>query len=375
MFEMLLVTLAGIAARVKSPRIGRFVFVAVLILFALFFCVTLAVSVTDAVATGCRFYCGKAVGDNLSVSSKVMVQAVFFSGIALFAVCFAYTMALRQDLVFYTGLIGYLIYWYVFNLVTTYVATGNVSWGSLNALFCGLLLVGLPLLRKFGLRRADEIFSQNGSHLNQIWDRCIGKLQDESFTADSNSNASASSSPLCSETDESSTEMKSMLENSDGDVRPKSSLSEKLCIITSDGDFIKLCAPSEAADIHSSPHALLEAVWETQSRKIEPSLLRQNHPTFTALLQDSEFVNSAFQEWVSSWLKGGPSREDISKYFCDDDGESSAARADDAGQSGAASRVSDDDTRQPVQGHRETLDDDSRQPVYYVFFGTYRVLS
>ncbi len=38
-------------------------------------------------------------------------------------------------------------------------------------------------------------------------------------------------------------------------------------------------------------------------------------------------------------------------------------------------RVSDDDTRQPVQGHRETLDDDSRQPVYYVFFGTYRVLS
>ena len=36
-------------------------------------------------------------------------------------------------------------------------------------------------------------------------------------------------------------------------------------------------------------------------------------------------MNVAFQEWVSSWLKGGPSREDVSKYFCDDDGESSAS--------------------------------------------------
>jgi hypothetical protein len=26
-------------------------------------------------------------------------------------------------------------------------------------------------------------------------------------------------------------------------------------------------------------------------------------------------VNSAFQEWVSSWLKGDPAREEVAKYF------------------------------------------------------------
>ncbi len=41
----------------------------------------------------------------------------------------------------------------------------------------------------------------------------------------------------------------------------------------------------------------------------------QSQRSFEKLVQDAEFINDAFQEWVSSWLSDGPELEAVYKYF------------------------------------------------------------
>ena len=286
MFEMLLLAIAGIAAKYHSPRFGRYFLAATLVLFALYSVFALIVSVYDAMVNGCEFRCGRLVNDDIGITSKVVVQAVLFSGIGLYAAGFAYTVARRQDLVFYTGLIGYLLYWFCIQLVTTYIALGTIAWFSFISVFCGLGLILLPILKRIGMRRAEQILSQSKQMLDSSFD---AYLQHRGLISHVKDAASAPSQRL------------------------------QPCIITSDRYFMEFCRTSASSE-------LLPLVWETQFYNPEPAMMRQNHANFTALIKDSEFVNVAFQEWVSSWLKGGPSREDVAKYFCDDSGECSATR-------------------------------------------------
>jgi hypothetical protein len=55
-------------------------------------------------------------------------------------------------------------------------------------------------------------------------------------------------------------------------------------------------------DIFNAEHTLQEKVL-------------QRHHSFENLIQDSEFINNAFQEWVSSWLSNGPGLDAVKKYF------------------------------------------------------------
>ena len=41
----------------------------------------------------------------------------------------------------------------------------------------------------------------------------------------------------------------------------------------------------------------------------------QRQRSFEKLIQDAEFINDAFQEWVGSWLSSGPDLGAVEKYF------------------------------------------------------------
>jgi hypothetical protein len=56
----------------------------------------------------------------------------------------------------------------------------------------------------------------------------------------------------------------------------------------------------------------IEDMFKTE-RTLQAEVL-QCQRSFTKLIQDAEFINDAFQEWVSSWLSGGPDFDAVQKY-------------------------------------------------------------
>jgi hypothetical protein len=52
-----------------------------------------------------------------------------------------------------------------------------------------------------------------------------------------------------------------------------------------------------------------------QMEKIGKQQLLQSHASFESLIRDAEFINFAFQEWVSSWLSNGPDIDKIQRYL------------------------------------------------------------
>ena len=50
-----------------------------------------------------------------------------------------------------------------------------------------------------------------------------------------------------------------------------------------------------------------------QMENIGKQQLLQSHASFESLIRDAEFINFAFQEWVSSWLSNGPDMDKIQR--------------------------------------------------------------
>ena len=306
MFELILVMLGATAAKTKSPRTGRYIIVAVLIIICIFCIFALVISVNDAVTTGCQSQCGKAVDNNISKTAKVFVQAFFFSGLGLFAASFACAMAVRQDLLWYTGPIGYLVYWFCFQIPSTYVSSGIINWNMWVAYFSIFLLILLPLLRKLGHNRAGKILFENQNLLNESFKTC---LLAEGFDA---SDLEAFRCKMSTTMNSSAIKMTERLVSNQTQASPHS----PSCIVINDQEFMDHCLSIGSSSLWS----LLPHVWETQTCRVESNILQQTQASFTTLIRDAEFVNIAFQEWVSSWLNGGPTREEIAKYFFEDGG-------------------------------------------------------
>jgi hypothetical protein len=57
----------------------------------------------------------------------------------------------------------------------------------------------------------------------------------------------------------------------------------------------------------------IESMFKTE-RTLQGEVL-QSQRSFEKLIQDAEFINDAFQEWVSSWLSGGPDLDAVQKYI------------------------------------------------------------
>jgi hypothetical protein len=56
-----------------------------------------------------------------------------------------------------------------------------------------------------------------------------------------------------------------------------------------------------------------EDIFKTESTLLGEVL--QDQRSFEKLIKDAEFTNDAFQEWVSSWLSGGPDLDAVQKYL------------------------------------------------------------
>jgi hypothetical protein len=57
----------------------------------------------------------------------------------------------------------------------------------------------------------------------------------------------------------------------------------------------------------------VSAFWEKEI--IGEGTIYQLHSSFESLVRDAEFINYPFQEWVGSWLTGGPHTDKIKKHL------------------------------------------------------------
>jgi hypothetical protein len=158
--------------------------------------------------------------------------------------------------VFNTGTIGYLVYWFCFQLPSKNISFGIIiSWQSSMAYVRAPILILAPLLKKLGHKRAEEILSENKKLLNDAFDHCL--LAEGCY-----SKAIPSESP-------------SYILHQDSALNPIGNQSEgsSQCTITSNQDFINLCLTNGCS-------SLLPDVWETQLHRVEFDFnkIRHNSP-------------------------------------------------------------------------------------------------
>jgi hypothetical protein len=103
--------------------------------------------------------------------------------------------------------------------------------------------------------------------------------------------------------------------------RPVSGFSTEVSLIEIDSSQDQHSASNSSRNHSSDEHAsavVLKTISISDMFKTERLLqgyLLQPHHSFENLIQDAEFINDAFQEWVSSWISDGPDFDDVQKYL------------------------------------------------------------
>jgi hypothetical protein len=77
--------------------------------------------------------------------------------------------------------------------------------------------------------------------------------------------------------------------------------------------FTQTTSQSKPPDKSENFRISIEDMFKTENM-LQGEVL-QDQRSFEKLIQDAEFINDAFQEWVSSWLSSGPDLHAVQKYF------------------------------------------------------------
>jgi hypothetical protein len=272
----------------KSPRRGRFMVAAALFVWASIYTFNFAVSAYSAVHSDCVDCASTPKGfENFSVVQKILVQPsvgiVFWA--AFVCVMFKQQYAVRVCLFL---LILLSIPPLLFVLAIQRFSLSNSSFYILgNMFFWGSSYAAMKTLQIIGNRRARSIFDLNQAETEAVYSKLRG-----------------SSPILASRKLESPT---------------------RCCLVVKrrrDSFIMSLAEPPQ--DIHdalstTAPTSLplstgiVDVVSFFQLENIGKQQLLQSHASFESLIRDAEFINFAFQEWVSSWLSNGPDVDKIQR--------------------------------------------------------------
>jgi hypothetical protein len=256
-----LMCIAVVIAHFRSPRQGRYA-----MSFALFYlsCVcawTLAVSFRSAAENDCQD-CAN-VNKLVSAQNSVALQIVNQPWIGVPIAVASVTMLLRQDVfvqlsitatVIFNSVPGFVFLVY-FRSFQDIQATAYFR----NAIAILVVYGTLKLLLYIGNRRAKQIYAINEKKTLQVYET----------------------------------------------LRSKFKHSKGFCDIGG--------VSSRSASNNLSSALNVSEFWGQEL--FGEGSIYQLHSSFESLVRDAEFINYPFQEWVSSWLTGGPHADKIKKHL------------------------------------------------------------
>jgi hypothetical protein len=275
--------IAVVIARFRSPRHGRYVMSFALFYASCLFFWLLAVSIRSAVENdfeGVAEVNQLVVAQN-SVALQILEQPWF--GVPL-AVASG-TLLFRQDLFVQVSLAATVLVCVVPGIVffvyfRSFRHTPGTAYFYNAATFLGIY--GLTkLLLYIGNQRAKQIYAMNETKTLRVYEKVCSKFKDSNGFSVLSSRP-ASSHPI-------SWSLSRL-------IRRKQLNRRKL-------------TSTELQTFGAQPSAF----WGQEI--IGEGTIYQSHSSFENLVRDAEFINYPFQEWVSSWLTGGPHEDKIKKHL------------------------------------------------------------
>jgi hypothetical protein len=294
-----LMCIAAIIAQFRSPRHGRYAIVFALIFYCCVYTWILAVSFSSAIENNCRDCANvdELVTSQNSTALNFLNQP--FTGVPI-AVA-SITMFFRQDLllqssiatiVLVNSLPGFVFFVY-FRSFRNIMATTYFG----NAYLWLAVFVVLKFLLHIGNRRAKQIYAMNEKKTLKVYESVRSEFaKSEEFLAVSVSSRDASSHrewysifrSLCCKLN-----------------KRRPSVAELQTFVPQPSDRSKQSLPINLLNV--------SAIWGQEI--IGERTIYQLHSSFGSLVRDAEFINYPFQDWVSSWLTGGPRFDKIKKLL------------------------------------------------------------
>ncbi len=295
-----LMCISAIIARFRSPRHGRYAIVFALIFYCCVYTWILAVSFRSAIENNCRD-CANV--DELVTSQNSIVLNFLnqpFTGVPI-AVA-SVTMFFRQDILLQSSIAtivlvnilpGFVFFVY-FGSFRNIMATSYFN----NAYLWLAVFVVLKILLHIGNRRAEQIYDMNEKKTLRVYESVHSKYKESEefrdvgvFSRDTSSNRNCHSIFrlfCCSKLN-----------------KRRPSFAELQTLVPQPPDRSKKYLPINLLNV--------SAIWGQE--KFGEQTIYQLHTSFESLVRDAEFINYPFQEWVASWLTGGPHADKIKKHL------------------------------------------------------------
>jgi hypothetical protein len=293
----LITFLACPMAWVKSPRYGRFMMAAAFVLFAITYTFDYAISVYSAVHSDC-VNCYTAVKgiETFSVFQRILLQQPAGTyGIVLWAAFFCSIFGQQYFVQVCLSILILLafLFFLLFALITRSFFVLNDARSHASSLVIWVTAyVAMKTLQFIGNRRARSIFKLNLDTTDAVYN-----MLRDSFPVFSS---------LTSRNHESPTRCCLVV------TRRRDSFGMTLVAPLQDAhDTLNTTVPPSFT--RSAKIVDIDSFFQMQS--IGKQQLLQSHASFESLIRDAEFINFAFQEWVSSWLSNGPDMDKIQRYL------------------------------------------------------------
>jgi hypothetical protein len=266
---------------IKSPRTGRFFVATALFLWAILYTFDFAISAYSAIYSDCVDCALQPKGlKYVTILHQILLQPINF---IVFWAGFFCAMFKQQHTV--NACILLLIFTGFPSVVfVIQVAAQGVQFSLINGLnalnafiFWTSAFVFLKILQFIGNRRAQSIFDLNSDVANASYSKlCVSYPKVAAFARHNNPSSS------------------NLWQNMFKALRMQ--------------DFF-------CTRVRQHPPRIADINFIMQEENFGNMELFQQHSSFEGLIQDAEFLNVAFQEWVSSWLSCGPNLDNIQKFL------------------------------------------------------------
>jgi hypothetical protein len=294
-----LMCVAVLIAHFRSPRHGRYAIAFAVLFCSCFYFWTIAVSIRSAFENNCQD-CA-VVNDLVTAQNSVTLNILNQPTSGFPTAVAAITMLFRQDLFVSLSLsttvlvnsipgLVFLIYFGTFRDIQATRFLGNAgTWLAFYAVFKALLHIGN--------QRAKKIYDMNEEKTRNVYKSIRSKYLDkEEFGHISFASSSSDAS------------VGLWLRISQFFCRSK-----HLRMKRSTWREMNSTGGNHSGPTHVNYSLNVPAFW-TQEIIGEESI-QQQHSSFESLVMDAEYINAPFQEWVSSWLTGGPQIDKVKKHL------------------------------------------------------------
>jgi hypothetical protein len=263
---------------IKSPRTGRFFVATALLLWAILYTFDFAISAYSAIYDNCVDCALQPKGlEYVTTLHQVLLQPinfiVFWAGFFCALFKQQHTVSLCFSLLILTGVPSVVFV----TQIGVYNSRVNEVNGIIALIFWTCAFILLKMLQFFGKKRAQSIFDLNSDVANVSYHKLCQTYTKVAFFA-----VGRSSTSFCMSL------WQTMFS------KPIKKLFGR-----------RVCHPPRIVDVNSI----------MQKEIFGNMVLSQQHSSFEGLILDAEFLNVAFQEWVSSWLSCGPTLDNIQTFL------------------------------------------------------------